>query len=573
MRNAIRPTIAILAIAVLAAGCAPAPARNAATAPQPVSESPAQNRVLTVAVRYEPRLLPKIQTAAAESVQRWFNAALTLTDEHGSVRPMIADVPQLNTESWRVFPDGRMETTYRLRPGITWHDGTPLSAEDFVFAWRVYTHPSLDAFTRSPQHLMDDVAAPDPQTLVIQWRSPFPDANAIRAGDLDPLPRHILEQTFAGVQRDAGGADAFMGLPYWTSEYVGVGPYRLLHWEPGTQYEGVAFDGYVLGRPKIGRILLRVILDENTTLTNFLAGSVDLSGGATMRFEQAQVLLRDWVPAGKGHVILNQSGVVTQNVQMRPEYVGHPALLDVRVRRALAHSLDRQAINDGVFDGQGFPTETIVPASEPFFAEVDRAVVKHPYDLRRAEQLMTDAGFTKDSAGLYANGLGRYTLDFVTVAGSEFERTQLILTDAWRRAGIEVHPSVISAALVRDGQHRHTFPGLATKGGYQMERNFTAAEVGSAENRWTGDNRSGWVNPEYDRLYEAFLTTLDRVERTRQFVAMQRIVSEELPAYFTHHAVAVTAYAAALRGPKALPQGTGTFSKGAYENIHEWSWQ
>jgi ABC-type transport system substrate-binding protein len=186
---------------------------------------------------------------------------------------------------------------------------------------------------------------------------------------------------------------------------------------------------------------------------------------------------------------------------------------------------------------------------------------------------MTEAGFTRDGAGMYANAGGRYTLDFVTVAGSEFERTQLILTDAWRRAGIEVHPSILPAALVRDGQHRHTFAGLATKGGYQQERNFTTAEIGSPENRWTGDNRAGWSNPEYDRLYESFLTTLDRAERTRQFVEMQRLISEEIPAYFTHHAVAVTAHTAALRGPKPLPQGTGTFSKGAYENIHEWDWQ
>jgi peptide/nickel transport system substrate-binding protein len=526
-----------------------------------------------VAVRYEPRLIPKIQTAAADSVQRWFNAALTLTDEQGALRPMLAEVPQLHTERWRVFPDGRMETTYRLRSGLTWHDGQPLTAEDFVFAWRVYTHPSLDAFTRSPQHLMEHAAAPDPVTLVIQWRSPYPDANSLQGGDLDPLPRHILEQPFAALQRDPSAADAFMGQPYWTSEYVGVGPYRLLHWEPGAFYEGEAFDGYVLGRPKIGRIMLRVILDENTTLTSFLAGAVDLSGGATLRFEQAQVLLRDWVPAGKGHVILNQSGVVTQNVQHRPEHVGHPALLDLRVRRALAHSLDRQAINDGVFDGQGFPTETMVPASEPFFGEVDRAITKYPYDLRRTEQLMGEAGFARDASGLYANAAGRYALEFVTVAGTEFERTQLILTDAWRRAGIEVQPSIMPAALVRDGQHRHTFPGIATKGGYQMERNFTTAEIGSAENRWTGDNRSGWSNPEYDRLYEAFFTTLDRAERTRQFVAMQRLISEEIPAYFTHFAVAVTAHAVALRGPKALPQGTGTFSRGSYENLHEWTWQ
>ncbi len=75
----------IALVAVLVAACAPAPERDAPTAPERVSVSGIQNRVLTVAVRYEPRLVPKIQTAAAESVRRWFNAALTLSDERGAL--------------------------------------------------------------------------------------------------------------------------------------------------------------------------------------------------------------------------------------------------------------------------------------------------------------------------------------------------------------------------------------------------------------------------------------------------------------------------------------------------------
>src|SRR5205085_2928522 len=85
------------------------------------------------------------------------------------------------------------------------------------------------------------------------------------------------------------------------------------------------------------------------------------------------------------------------------------------------------------------------------------------------------------------------------VEGSELERRQLILTNFCRQAGSEVTLSVLPSFQVRDGQPRHTFPGIATRGGALTERAWLSAEVGTAENRWTGDNRSGWASAEYDR--------------------------------------------------------------------------
>lgn len=528
-------------------------------------------------MRYEvTHLIPKIRTTANPSTtKRAFNAALTLTDSYGATHAYLAEVlPQLNTETWRVFPDGRMETTYRLRPGLTWHDGQPLTAEDFVFTYRVYTSRNLALFNSSPQHLMDGLVALDPQTFVIHWRSPYPDAADLRMEDFDPLPRHILAEPFASVEQDPTQADAFLGLPHWMSEYIGAGPYRLTRWVPGAQFEGAAFDGHVLGRPKIDRILLKIMPDDNTVLSNVLAGTMDY---ATLRFEHGMVAQRELVATNKGVVTKNRGGAVTKNIQLRPEYVGHPGTLDIRVRRALAHSLHRQAINDGVFEGQGFPTDTMVAETEPFYPEVDRAVMHYPYDPRRTEQLMNEAGYAKDREGFFANPAGdRYHLDFQTVAGSEFERVQLIMTDAWRQAGIEVQPSVLPSVQVRDGQPRHTFPGIATRGGALVERSFVSAEIGTPENRWSGDNRAGWANADYDRFWAGFTTTLDRTERTRQFIQMQRLLSEELPVFFTNFAVPMAIHTAALHVPNPIESyGTGTFTPATltYWDIQEWEWR
>src|SRR5688500_17276152 len=113
-----------------------------------------QGRTLTIAVKYEVSgLSPKLPGRGANT--REFNAFLSLIDDTGTPQPYLAEtLPELNTSSWRVFPDGTMETTYQLRQGLTWQDGAPLTAEDFVFAFQVYRDPAL-GFVSHPENLME----------------------------------------------------------------------------------------------------------------------------------------------------------------------------------------------------------------------------------------------------------------------------------------------------------------------------------------------------------------------------------------------------------------------------------
>jgi len=159
--------------------------------------------------------------------KRPFNAGLVLVDADSRPRPVLAEtLPQLNTASWQVSPDGRMETTYSLRPNLTWHDGAALTADDFVFAWRVYRSPALP-FSKKPQDLVDSVAATDPRTLLVRWSAPFSDAGSLTSELFDPLPAHLLRDTFDAAGQEGGSAESFINLPFWSTAYVGAGPFRL----------------------------------------------------------------------------------------------------------------------------------------------------------------------------------------------------------------------------------------------------------------------------------------------------------------------------------------------------------
>lgn len=492
-----------------------------------------------------------------------FNATLDQLDSQEVARPYLAEaLPTLNTDSWRVFPDGKMETTWHLRPNIIWHDGPPVTAEDFVFAWRVYNTPELGVSNSRPNSLMEDARAPDARTLVIRWNTLYPDAGAMDE-DFQALPRHLLEPLYR-----QGDPEAFRNHPFWKHQYVGNGPYRLERWEQGAFIEAVAFDGYLRGRPKIDRVVLRFMPDENTALANLLAGEVHFATDRTIRFEQAQILKRDWGATG-GTAVLTPAQPRILYFQTRPEFSRPGLLMDVRGRKALAHAMDREALNVGLFNGEGRPAEIFITETFPAYQELDRAITKHPYDPRRTEQLLSELAYAKGPDGSFNRGGERLSVDFRQEVGDQTQREMAIITDSWRKAGIETSVSQISSTQLRDADYRHAFSGVysggtsaAARGGIGSVSSYRTPAGGITLS--TG-NYAGWSNPEYDRLFDTFVGTLDGNERHRLVVQMVKMLTEELPITLILFNYNVSAFSSTVRGPD--PKAFDTLINW---NIHEW---
>ncbi|HEY3115384.1 MAG TPA: ABC transporter substrate-binding protein [Chloroflexota bacterium] len=563
---------------LLLAGCASGqPQSTSGSSPS----QPAVSQTLVIGIRYEPATLAVkvLQSNGPKNATRSFNAALSVIDDKGEARPYLAEsLPQLSTNAWKVLPDGRMETTYRLRDGTTWHDGAPLTADDFVFTFKVYKGSGLAVFISSPQDAIDTVQAPDPRTLIVSWKALNANAGSLGFEDLDPLPTHLFETPFNEFMEGRTTADAFLGNPLWASEYVGAGPFKLASWDPGVQLQGTAFEGHILGRPKFDRLVEKIILDDNTTIPAILAGDqVDYACCNTLRFDHYVTLKREWEALGKGTTVSTLGAAVFLFLQQRPEYVGNRALLDLRVRRALAHAIDRQALNDGLFDSLGAPTDTPVPPNVYFYPDVERLMTKYPLDANRSSQLMSEAGFTRDSQGFYVDSQGeRFFVDFAVQAASEIERMQTLLSDIWRRAGFEVHTVVVGPQQYTQLETRHTLPGL----GYaffptQGEQAFLSSQVGTAANRWAGNNRGAWTNPEYDRIYTAWNSTLDPAERGRDVAQLMALISENMPGYPLYFSQSVAAWRSGLRGVTTATDSSGfgqtARSTIAFWNIYEWS--
>jgi peptide/nickel transport system substrate-binding protein len=398
---------------------------------------------------------------------------------------------------------------------------------------------------------------------VIRWSRLYADVDSMDE-DFQALPRHILEAAYA-----QGDYESFRNHPFWKAQYVGAGPYRLERWEPGAFIEGVAFDGYVRGRPKIDRVIVRFMADENTALTNLLAGEIQFATDRTIRFEQAQILKREWGPTNGGTTVLTPAQPRVLYFQTRPELSRPGLFTDVRGRQAVVYAIDRDALNVGLFNGDGGITEVFITKTFPAFAELDRTISKHAFDPRRTEQLLGELGYTKGADGFFARGGERLTIDFRQEAGDQTQREMSIITDSWRTVGIDSTVSQITSTQLRDLEYRASFTGVysggtsaAARGGINAVTTYRTPPGGVTLG--TG-NYAGWSNPTYDRIYDAFLTTLDQNERNRQVIQMVKLLTDELPVTVLLFNYNVSAFSSALRGPDS-----NAFDTLINSNIEQW---
>jgi peptide/nickel transport system substrate-binding protein len=256
-------------------------------------------------------------------------------------------------------------------------------------------------------------------------------------------------------------------------------------------------------------------------------------------------------------------------VQFKPEFVKPTALLDLRVRRALAHVINRQGLADGLLDSQGIPADTLVSPQVEYFPALDRALSKYPYDVRRGDELMRDAGFEMGADGFYSSaGSGRFALEISVSGLPQNEAEAAVIVDSLRRAGVDASIQVLSQAQAIDRQLRSSFSGLSSTSNTNAfeppVRFLRASEIPTPENRWRGSNRGGWNHPEFERLTEAYDTTLDRAQRNQRIVDLLKVVSSEVPAYPLYYNFAVQPYVADLRGPLGGINWNW--------NLPEWEW-
>ncbi len=376
--------------------------------------------------------------------------------------------PEL-AESWQLSPDG-LALTFKLRPGVKWHDGKPFTSADLAYSamsvWKV-AHPR----GRSTYANLEKVDTPDPLTAVLRFTKPAPYVmNALAGIESQILPRHLYE-----------GKD-LMTNPANVAP-IGTGPYKFVEWQRG-QFITLERNPDYWDKTKkpLERIVVRIIPDPAGRSAAVESGEVDVGGAMPVALADAKRLgsLPDLEIAEKGTEALATMAYIEFNLRKAP-------FNDVRVRRAIAHALNREFMLKNIWYGFGRPSTG--PISADMVQYYSKDVPSYKYDLDIAKKLLDEAGLKPGADGV------RLRMTHDPLPGG----------DHYRSTG-----DYFRAAMQRMGVPR-----------FYWSKNIQKGVVFS--------NGSGYANPEVDKLLEAAQVETDPAKRKAQFAEFQKIVMTDLP--------------------------------------------
>ena len=298
--------------------------------------------------------------------------------------------------------------TARLRPGVTFHDGTPLTARDVVFTYRSVLDPEVDSTLRSDLEMISTVEAPDASTVVFTLKYAY--APFLQRLTLGIVPAAAL------TGRDINKA-AFNQKP------VGTGPYRVTAWTPGDRLVLAANESYWGGRPANSGVIVAFVPDDNVRAQRARAGEFDV------------VELAPKLAAGLPGVVK----VPTADYRGVMLPMGNPVTGDQAIRRALNVAVDRAAMVTGVLGGAGEPAWGPVPPTSEF-AEPSVAGAGTA-DTAAATGILDEAGWTAGADGIRVrNGQRAAFAVMYPAADSLRKELALAVTADARKIGVEIKP-------------------------------------------------------------------------------------------------------------------------------------
>jgi peptide/nickel transport system substrate-binding protein len=509
-----RPTIHLLNAALIGAvmSVACAGSTGPGSPGGSVPETTAAPKRMSVAIRGAPTALSaRIDGIGSGSVpgvtevERLINAGLTITDHELVSRPQLAkESPTVENGLWKVMPDGRMETTWHIRDGVKWHDGTPFTSADAVFTTQV--EQGLELLSEAAYKQVESVEAPDPMTVRVLWKQPYIKAQTLFDTVALPMPKHLLEEQFRTLK------DGIVELPYWNAGYIGTGPFRVKDYVPAVHAVLAKNPDYVLGAPKIDEIEVKFISDPGTLGANILAGTVDLTLGGRLALDWGVQVRDQWRDGRMVSKLDNQISAWPQFLNPSPAVLGN-----VQMRRALWQAVDRKQMADTLVDGLSPIADSVVRPSDAEYKSIESSLVRYPYDPQRAAQLITGLGYTKGPNGMFQGPDGPLRVEIRTRSNDDSQvKTTLAMADDWDKLGVGVDQVHFAAQQANDREWRATRPGFEVvrqPSGVDSFNRYLGTSTPVAENRFSGENRTRYQNAELDGYIQKYLTTIPMAER------------------------------------------------------------
>jgi peptide/nickel transport system substrate-binding protein len=411
----------------------------------------------------------------------------------------------LLAKSWQVSEDG-LTFVFKLRDGLNFSDGVPLTAEDVAFSFRFIMTESIQApRERAYYSKIKSVEALDPQTVRFQFAEPYFNALSL-AGGMSVMPKHFYEPYLEKPNE----FNQSKGL------LLGSGPYRLedpKNWSPDKGMVELRRNPRYWGpvQPSFNRLIWRVIENDSARLTTFRNGEIDSYGSRPIEYKK---LVADKGLARKAAHWEYMSPVAGYTyIGWNQQRDGKPTKFsDRRVRQAMTYLIDRKRIIDEIFLGYG------EVALSPFNAnskQHDPALSPRNYDQEKAVTLLREAGYEdRNGDGVLEDAAGNpFEFELVYFQGNEDTgRMVLFLKDMLARAGILLKPKPTEWSVMIDLLNKRNFEAITLGWTSGLETDLYQM-FHSSQIEGGGNNFISYRNPELDRLIDEARATVDEEKR------------------------------------------------------------
>ena len=487
---------------------------------------------LVVAIDTDPgQFNPALTTSGAvHTASELMYNGLVSYDESFAPQPDLA-------VSWEILEDGALYR-FKLRDDAFWHDGTPFTSADVAYTFEEVLTTFHSRTRASVGALLESVDAPDPATVEFRFSEPYaPLMQQLDVTEAPILPAHIFE----GTDPQENPAN---------QRPVGTGPFMFSSYSPDEELVLVRNPDYFEpGLPKLDEVVMRVIPDAGSQVIALEAGEVDWLWGvpgpdlARLSGDDRFGTLKTLVNPGGANRIMT----VSFNLD-------RPALADARVRRAIAHGLDRTAFLERAAFGQG--NVATAPVSSGIPTAYAGGLDLPGYDPDRARALLDEAGWTADGGGGRtaegADGAADGTpLSIGVHLFPRFAPYGELMKALLAEIGIDVEVKALERATMVD----EVFTQRDFDTNIISYCNGTDPEVGIRRMYISGNiapipfsNSSGYVNAEVDELFDRARNTVDPEARAAVYRRLQEILVDELPYFWLVETTATRIHTADCTG-------------------------
>jgi peptide/nickel transport system substrate-binding protein len=417
--------VLLVPVALMAAACSSSGNKTATTATTGQVSVP-QGGTLTVGAEQEPDCMDWTDQCAGSSWGFWMANVTTMPRAFDSLpqsdgsyhyvpNVMLDGEPTLQTTP-------TMKVTYKISSKAVWNDGTPITSADFQYTWDHIAH-GQNIYDPTGYNDISAVDDTDPTTAVVTFSTPYAGWKGLFGGGYGILPSHLLK---------GKNQDAIMKNGYTFS----AGPYEMQSgaWQKGTSITLVPNPKwYGATKSHLDKVVFQIVTDTSTEFQAFKSGQVK------MIYPQPQIDVVNQIGSGipganaKYNADTGAFEVIWVNMAAS-------ALADQKVRQAIGYSIDRNAIVKTLFGKLGV-TQALNVINAPIvnsFSNPD-AFANYKLDSSKANSLLQDAGYTKDSSGIYAKGGQELSFTIQSTTGNKRrELTEEVLQKQLKASGIKL---------------------------------------------------------------------------------------------------------------------------------------